>query len=118
MACCPKKCVCNCPPGPPGPTFSSITVTTDYVATPQFRVIFEAGVLPPAGPGQRTLYLPAVPVLDEEYIVKDVTGTASAGFPIVVDGNGKLIDATATKTIATAFGAMHLKYDGTQWRVI
>ena len=97
----------------------SITVVADYAATPPARVIFVAGVLPPIVPGPaRTIKLPVLPVLDEEYTVKDVTGTASVATPIVLDGNGKLIDGTATKQIAAAFGALFVKYDGTQWRVL
>lgn len=97
----------------------SITVDDDYTAVSPFRVIFVAGTLPPIAPGPaRTITLPLVPVLNEEYTVKDVTGTASAATPIVVDGNGFMIDGTATKMIAAAFGAMRLKFDGTQWRIL
>lgn len=98
---------------------SSITVEANYLAVPPFRVIFVAGALPPIVPGPaRTVTLPIAPVKDEEYTVKDATGTASAATPIVIDGNGKNIDGTATKQIATAYGAMFLKYDGAEWRIL
>ena len=99
--------------------FASIQVAANYTATPEFRTIFEVGALPPAGPGQRTLFLPAAPALDEEYYVKDSTGTASVATPIVVDANGAVsIDGTLTKSITTAYGAFHLKYDGVVWRLL
>lgn len=99
--------------------FRSITVDADYTAVPPFYVIFVSGVLPAAVPGPaRTISLPATPVLDSEYTVKDVTGTAALATPIVVDGNGALIDGVATRQIATAYGSLHMKFDGTEWRVL
>ena len=97
----------------------SITVDADYTAVPPFYVIFVSGVLPPAVPGPaRTITLPAVGVLDSEYTVKDVTGTAALATPIIVDGNGALIDGVATRQITAAYGSLHMKFDGTEWRIL
>ena len=41
----------------------------------------------------------------------------SSGAPVTLDGNGKNIDNTATKTLDTGAGAM-LTYNGTQWLVV
>lgn len=65
-----------------------------------------------------TVTLPAIPTTGREYIIKDVTGTASVGSPITVSASGGLlIDGSATRLLASQYEALRLVYNGTQWSV-
>ena len=64
-----------------------------------------------------TLLLPATPLTDCGVIVKDV-GDLAATKPIVVDGNGNLIDGSSSKTIQTDREARHFVFNGTFWSTV
>jgi hypothetical protein len=46
--------------------------------------------------------------------IKDVGGNASAE-PIVVDGNGSLIDDQSSVMLSTAYAQLKLFFDGVRW---
>ena len=48
-------------------------------------------------------------------IIKDNTGSAGIN-NITVDGNGKNIEGSPTKTISSAFGILQVIYTGTEWK--
>lgn len=68
--------------------------------------------------GILTVTLPASPATGREVIISDAVGQSGAN-TITIDGNGKNISlagtAAGTKTIATAYKAVGLVYNGTIW---
>ena len=64
-----------------------------------------------------TITLPAGPQVGAEVIVKDDGGQAGAE-NIVVSGNGNDIDGQTTQTLTVAREAIHLLFDGTEWRIL
>jgi len=50
-------------------------------------------------------------------IIKDGKGDANSN-NITIQGNGKNIDGTSSKTINTAYGAVRYVYNGTEWNAI
>lgn len=62
------------------------------------------------------LTLPASPTAGFRVLVKDSTGAAGTK-PIVIDGNGKLIDGGSNYTLSIAYAAVDLIYNGTSWVV-
>lgn len=68
--------------------------------------------------GILTITLPAAPATGRHLIVSDSVGQSGAN-TITIDGNGKNISlagtSAATKTIATAYKAVELYYNGTLW---
>jgi hypothetical protein len=76
------------------------------------------------GPLPLTVTLPATAAchVDDEFTVKDMTGTASPLTPLTLAAAGAdLIDGAASFSIATMYGAAHVKYTGIagrEWAVI
>lgn len=69
--------------------------------------------------GDVTINLPAVATtpIGRRYVIKD-NGGATLLDTVIVDGNGgELIDASATKTISTAYGSYVVVNNGTKWLV-
>jgi len=68
--------------------------------------------------GILTVTLPASPATGRFVIISDAVGQSGAN-TITIDGNGKNISlagtAAGTKTIATAYKAVGLIYNGTLW---
>jgi hypothetical protein len=66
----------------------------------------------------RTITMPASSlVTGQRWTVKDESGGAAAN-NIIVSGNGKNIDAAASYSITTNYGAVDLYYNGTQFYLI
>lgn len=62
--------------------------------------------------------LPAAPAVGAEWVIKDGTGLASAATPITVSAAPNLIDLQATRPIATAFGALRVRFDSGAWWIV
>lgn len=62
-----------------------------------------------------TITLTASPGSKQQIIIKKIDSTTNS---IVISGNGKTIDGSATTYINTLNEALHLIYDGTNWQVI
>jgi len=62
----------------------------------------------------RTIVLPASWSAGKILIIKDESGGAGTN-NITIDGNGKLIDGSAARTINTNYGALRLISAGTAW---
>lgn len=76
-------------------------------------------VIAPVGPdggtpAPYTVTLPAAPVTNGKFTVKDKAGTA-ATHNITIAGNGKMIDGLATLVLAIDTAAATMIYDGTEW---
>ena len=56
-----------------------------------------------------TITLPIAPVNEREIVFKAIT--ASVGSPVTINGNGKLIDGSATATLTSAFASRTLVYN-------
>lgn len=69
------------------------------------------------GAGAITVTLPALPVDGTEITVKDANGGAAVN-NLVVDGNGKNIDAAGTLTMSTAWASATLRYVRSKWYVV
>lgn len=63
--------------------------------------------------GAFTVTLPASPENGRTYTIVLETG----GFTLTVDGNGKNINGTSTKLMASTGSAMQIIYNGTQWSI-
>ena len=64
-----------------------------------------------------TVYMNLDPVQGCEYVITDGKGDALI-HQITVNGNGRLINGIATKTILTNRGSVTLFYDGSEFYVI
>jgi len=64
-----------------------------------------------------TIFMPANPGINCEYIVTDGKGDAATN-PITIDGNGNTINGLATKPLNTNRGSVTLFYDGAEFYVI
>lgn len=63
-----------------------------------------------------TVQLPATPLAGQVVILKDITGAGLVAE--VIDGNGNTIDGVATRTIAIAYRAVTLHFEGGEWKII
>jgi hypothetical protein len=61
-----------------------------------------------------TVNLPAAPATGDIYVIKDANGSAGAS-NILINGNGKNIDGSATLLVMTNFTQASLVYNGTGW---
>lgn len=64
-----------------------------------------------------TITLPASPVLNQCFTVKDVVGTAST-YNVIVSGNGNNIDGFPTQTISSDYASIQVIYNGTGWSIL
>jgi hypothetical protein len=65
----------------------------------------------------RNILLPANPVNNAVFFIKDNTGTAATN-NISISGNGHNIDGAATAVISINYGSSTCVYNGTQWNLI
>lgn len=68
-------------------------------------------------PAPTTVFMIANPIKDCEYVIVDGKGDAATN-PITIDGNGKLVNGAATRTISVNRGAVTLFYDGAEFFVL
>lgn len=61
-----------------------------------------------------TVNLPAAPATGDTYTIKDSNGSAGNN-NILINGNGKNIDGSATLLVMTNFTQVNLVYNGTSW---
>jgi hypothetical protein len=109
----------------PGPTFSQAVVGTgqlveQYVGTAiSYQVLNTDAIIGVTSTAAvRTITMPASSlVTGQRWTVKDESGGAAAN-NIIVSGNGKNIDAAASYSITTNYGAVDLYYNGTQFYLI
>lgn len=65
----------------------------------------------------KTIYMPTSPLNGQQVTISDEEGNAET-FPITVNGNGNLIDDSATALINTNYGSITILYNGIFWKVI
>lgn len=64
-----------------------------------------------------TISLPSNPNISDEYIVKDVDGTAGL-YGVVIDGNGTNIDGQSIFLLSQNFASYTFVYTGYQWSIV
>lgn len=79
-----------------------------YIVEPQIDFVLALG--------GRTVKLPLNPQEGKLYTIKDLNGVASF-LPIVVDGNGRVIDQNLTARIETSEGSLSLVYAASKWNI-
>lgn len=89
-------------------TFTSVK-TSLYTAAALQLVLFD-----PTG-GGFTIKAPASPSSGDEFGVKNYTNNTNV---VTVDGNGKNLDGSATRSMTQAYEWRTWKYNGTQWNEI
>lgn len=67
--------------------------------------------------GSITITLPASPASGDQYIVKDVNGSAGT-YPVTVAGNGANIDGSSTFKLSQNYAAYTFLYTGSQWSIM
>ena len=96
-----------------GQVFNTTQTAVNYTLLTTDHIL---GVTDTAVP--RTITLPLVPLNSGQvYVVKDESGGAGTN-PITINGNGNLIDGSATLNMTANFDAVAMYFDGIQWRVI
>lgn len=94
-----------------GPTTNTITATGTTIAKSNLWNVVDLTV-----PGVSTTDLPAAPVNGEVHVFKDGKGDAASNI-VTIDGNGNTIDGASTITIQDNFGAVALRWNGTEWNL-
>ena len=96
------------------PTLRTVTLTGFVTATAaDYTIVINKTV------GAATVVnLPAAPVLNQFYWIKDGKGDAGVNNITVTPLGGFLIDGAATSVISTNYGAKAIQWNGTQWNVV
>jgi hypothetical protein len=63
------------------------------------------------------IVMPTNPPVGTTYIVKDITGNATAANPIVII-SGNTFDGATTAEIRTNYGSLTFVFNGTEWNII
>lgn len=102
-----------------GPTYSSNQIGLQkYDANNNNLVLVnDSGglVLLDGGNGPFTLKLPYLPNTTEQYILKKADTSANA---ITINGNGRLIEGQASRTLFSQYETLHLRYGGDQYYIV
>jgi hypothetical protein len=98
-----------------GQNWVNTVKTSDYtiVDTVDRYKLFNAGTRTAA----INFTLPASPSTSECYTITDGYGYATL-YPVVVKGNGKLIQGAPSYTMSQNFESMSIFFDGTRWILI
>ncbi len=67
--------------------------------------------------GVTLVTMPPIPILGQQHIIKDISGTAAAS-NIVVDGSGNTIDGQNTTTLNNNYQSVTLIFGPTEWNII
>jgi uncharacterized delta-60 repeat protein len=86
----------------------SLLTTTPFTATTSNDYIHCSGT------SAITIYLPSIPKTNQQIIVSDVKGNATAQ-NITINGNGKKINGATTALINSNYGSVILVYNGINW---
>jgi hypothetical protein len=111
------------PPGPPGPqgipgapgTIGLVPVS--LVTTSPFTPTLADYLLDVNFDGAGSIVLPVSPI-GTVFIVKDISGAASANTITVSATGGILLDGSATVLINTNYGSLTFIFNGSQWDIV
>lgn len=92
-------------------SIQSVIITIDYVVLPLIDLVLANHSAPVL------ITLPAVPLENKIYTIKDKSGNALVN-NITVDGNGNNIDGNPTLVMSSNYEAIDFIFDGFVWNVL
>lgn len=99
----------------------TVAAAVQHVTTASGNVTIAAGetgyLVVTTGSSNRKVVLPAAPAASQ---VIHIRGVFSGGHTVTVEGNGKLIEGSATLVLSaepSAYATVELVWDGTEWRI-
>jgi hypothetical protein len=99
------------------PSIQDVNSPATVAASSSFWLVVNIDTSAGTWSASDVLTLRSTPAVNTKLTVKDVGGQASTK-PILIDGNGNLIDGEATHVLSADRAAVTMVYDGSGWSVI